>query len=297
VLWKKYSSNGIQGVRAHYAWQSHCKSYLKRILDLKSESNSPLISRDAKDHTGARLLHLDRMLVTDIDDTLLGDDDAMRRLNSLLKAEHDHLLFGVATGRTLDSARAILREHHVPAPDFIISSVGSEIYFGPDLHPDKGWRSHIAVRWQRDQIEKLLTNLDFLELQEEETQKPFKLSYYMDNRNGSLTEVHQLLNEYKLQYNAVYSQNQFLDILPARASKGKAIRYLCYKWNITSENVLVAGDSGNDEDMLRGSMPAVVVANHSEDLQKLRGLKKIYFSKKKYAAGILDGIGHYQFLK
>jgi sucrose-phosphate synthase len=295
-LWKSYSSNGVQGVRQHYSWQAHCRNYLNEISGLNKKVSNQFLTGTDKAHFGARLLKLDRMLVTDIDDTLLGDDDALKELSTLLNNKHSNLLFGVATGRTLESARDILKQNNVPEPDFIISSVGSEIYYGPDFQQDKGWRSHIAVRWQRKRIQKLLSNFDFLQLQEDETQKSYKLSYYLENRNERLTKVHRVLTENKLQYNAVYSRNQFLDILPARASKGKAIRYLCYKWNIPAENVLVAGDSGNDEEMLRGSMPAVVVANHSEDLDKLKRSKKVYFSNAEYAAGILDGIKHYNFL-
>ncbi|MBC6946646.1 glycosyl transferase family 1, partial [candidate division KSB1 bacterium] len=90
---------------------------------------------------------------------------------------------------------------------------------------------------------------------------------------------------------------RFLDILPFRASKGKAVRYLCYKWSIALNHVLVAGDSGNDAEMLRGEMLGVVVGNHSAELEKIRGLKHIYFSPHNHAAGILDGLEHYQFLK
>jgi len=44
----------------------------------------------------------------------------------------------------------------------------------------------------------------------------------------------------------------FRDILSYRASKGKAIRYLSHKWEIPLKNFLVCGNSGNDEEMLRG---------------------------------------------
>jgi sucrose-phosphate synthase len=59
---------------------------------------------------------------------------------------------------------------------------------------------------------------------------------------------------------------------------------------------MAAGDSGNDEDMLIGSNCALVVGNYSEELENLRGKSKIYFSDKKYAAGIIDGLRHFGFL-
>ena len=62
------------------------------------------------------------------------------------------------------------------------------------------------------------------------------------------------------------------------------------------ENFLVAGDSGNDEEMLKGEPLGVVVGNYSEELEKLRGRRRIYFSKKNHAAGVIDGIRRYRFL-
>jgi hypothetical protein len=59
---------------------------------------------------------------------------------------------------------------------------------------------------------------------------------------------------------------------------------------------MVCGDSGNDEEMLRGEPLAVVVKNYSPELKKLNGLKNVYFSSKPCAAGIVDAISHYKFL-
>ena len=50
--------------------------------------------------------------------------------------------------------------------------------------------------------------------------------------------------------NVIFSHQEFLDILPAGASKDKAIEFISNKWNIPLEIILVAGNSGNDEEML-----------------------------------------------
>jgi sucrose-phosphate synthase len=60
---------------------------------------------------------------------------------------------------------------------------------------------------------------------------------------------------------------------------------------------MVCGDSGNDEEMLRGVTCGLIVGNYSKELEHLRGLRRMYFSKKEYAAGIIDGIRHYRFLE
>ena len=61
--------------------------------------------------------------------------------------------------------------------------------------------------------------------------------------------------------------------------------------------ILVAGGSGADEDMMRGNTLAVVVANrHEEELTSLVDLERVYFSNQPGAAGLLDAIDHYGFL-
>jgi sucrose-phosphate synthase len=135
-----------------------------------------------------------------------------------------------------------------------------------------------------------------LELQEPEKQKPFKVSYYLEDAPELLARVHETLQIKKIRYHLVYSHGQFLDILPYRASKGKAIRYLSYKWNIPLADIMVCGDSGNDASMLRGDTNGLVVANYSKELEGLRGMRRIFFSRKEYAAGIIDGMRHYDFI-
>jgi sucrose-phosphate synthase len=48
--------------------------------------------------------------------------------------------------------------------------------------------------------------------------------------------------------------------------------------------------------MLSGDSRAVVVANHTPDLEGLRALSRVHFSDRPHAWGILDGIDHFGFL-
>jgi sucrose-phosphate synthase len=202
----------------------------------------------------------------------------------------------VATGRTVDSAAAYLDRFGVPQPDVIISSVGAEIYYGKHLQYGKGWETHISSRWNRETIVRLLQDVSFLTYQEEATQRPFKVSYTIEPGKDRLAMIHDRLVRSKCRYNLIYSQDEFVDILPYRASKGKALRYLSYKWEIPLANFLVCGDSGNDEEMLRGEPRGIVVGNHSPELDALKKLRGIYFARRSCAGGILEGIGHYKFL-
>ena len=61
--------------------------------------------------------------------------------------------------------------------------------------------------------------------------------------------------------------------------------------------LLVAGDSGNDEEMLTSPVLGVVVGNYSPELEPLRGQPSMFFAQGHCAGGILEGIGYYAFLE
>ena len=84
-------------------------------------------------------------------------------------------------------------------------------------------------------------------------------------------------------------------MIPVRASPGMAIRFLSFKWDLPPERLLVAGDSGNDADMLSGDALGVVVGNHTGELERLRGHHRVYFAEHGHALGVLEGIEHYDF--
>ena len=298
-LWARYSKNGIMNVRKHYTWQRHAATYTKVTKTLTKENHkSDLETARPSDPIGRRLLGLNHFLITDIDNTLIGDDNSqLPALVDLLKNRRESIGFGVATGRTADSARQILREYGIPDPDVIICSVGSALFYGRSTTPSPGWASHIANRWNRDKIVDLLKDFDFLEYQEEETQRRFKVSYYMDPAKDRIAALHHRLLEHGCRYTLIYSHDRYLDILPFRASKGKAIRYLSYRWEIPLVNFLVCGDSGNDEEMLRGEPQAVVVGNYSHELESLKGSRNVYFAERHCAAGIIEGLKHYRFIE
>jgi len=298
--WEKFSKNGIINVRKHYTWEKHTKNYIKEVKKLVKEiPESEIGVAVPSDSIGKRLAGLNYFIITDIDNTLIGEEENknLNDLLALLTKNRNIIGFCVATGRTIASAVEYLKQHNVHAPDIIISSVGSEIYYGKDLHYGQGWETHISSKWNRAKIVELLKDIDFLEYQEEITQRRFKISYLMKPGKDRLAMIHDLLLKHKCRYNLIYSHQRYLDILPYRASKGKAIRYLSYKWEISLKNILVCGDSGNDEEMLRGEPLAVVVGNYSEELEKLKHGKNIYFAKQKYAGGIVEAVKHYNFIK
>lgn len=299
-LWETYSRNGINGVRNYYSWESHCDRAVDLLKKAQKEmpetDQTPVSKLGVAGPIGQRLTKAERLLLTGIDNTLVGDDEAMYELLGILGNQQDRIGWGIATGRCLNRALGVLAEYGIPVPDILITAVGTEIYYGNNYIPDNGWQQHLAYQWKPDLIREVLSGLDFLYMQDEEDQRRFKISYLMEDDEELLAKVHKALQEKKVRYNLEFSNSQFLDILPYRASMGKAVRYLSYKWEIPLSDIMVCGDSGNDAVMLRGDTCGVVVGNYSKELEPLRGLRRMFFSEKEYAAGIIDGIKHYMFI-
>lgn len=296
--WDTFSRNGINGVRTYYSWKSHSAAYIRNLEEIEGKSGvkDDKIRQPQVNPIGRRLTEVKRFFITDIDNTLIGDDDSLARLMDLLAEHRENLGWGVATGRCLNKTLQAFTEHKIAIPDIIITSVGTEINYGPDLRPDKGWQQHLSYQWRPELIRHELAGLDFLGLQNLENQRRYKISYLMKDDPDLLARVHQILQNRNLKYNLIFSHGQFLDILPCRAGKGKAVRYLSYKWGVPLPQILVSGDSGNDECLLRGDTCGVVVGNYSNELESLRGGRRIYFSPEDYAAGIIDGFKHYGFV-
>lgn len=290
--WKRWAANGVRGAHRNYSWQGHVQKYLGQIEKVisKQRSRSVVLPK-------SRLPTADRLLISDIDNTLLGDDAGLQELLRRLKSGGDRIGFGIATGRRIDSAIKVLREAGVPAPDLMITAVGSEIHYGAKHVEDLGWQRHIDYRWKPDALRELMSTVPGVRLQPKSEQRLHKISYYCDPKLlPDVREIVRLLRVQDLQANAIFSHQEFLDILPIRASKGLALRYLALKWGLPSERFLVAGDSGNDEEMLTGDTLAIVVGNHSPELEHLRGQTRIHFAKGNYAWGIVEGFDHYNFL-
>lgn len=296
--WRRWSRSGVRSVKRHYTWEAHVGKYMKQVSTVlhherkRTRRSKMNVLREGK----SPLPLVPRVLVSDIDSTLLGDEQGLRDLMQWLRQHADELAFGVATGRSLDSAVRVLQEHRVLTPDVWVTAVGTEIHYGRDLSPDLGWRNHIRHLWRRDAVYEALRGTHGLKLQARENQREFKLSYNVDpERMPSLDELRSVLRARELHAHLIWSHGTFLDVMPVRASKGQAIRYLAHKWGLPLRAFLVAGDSGNDSEMLVGDTLGVVVGNHSPELEALRGLEQIYFAERPSAAGILEGIERYGF--
>lgn len=294
-IWETFSRNGLEGVRKHYSWPAHASKYLVKI--------SPLLAKYEKSQAFPpryiRPRHRDRAIFTDLDQNLLGNPVGLRRFIEVIREHRKRAIFGIATGRRLDSALSILKKYAIPMPDVLMTSLGTEIHYAPDLTEDDFWSEHIDHLWQPKPVRRAMSGVPGITPQAKIEQSVFKISYLYDPKHApTVDEINQLLRKHDLTCNVVLAFGQFLDIVPARASKGQALRYIAQRWEIPLDHFLVAGGSGADEDMMLGNTLGVVVANrHYEELSQLVDHEQIYFARQSHAAGILEAIDYYDFFE
>lgn len=291
--WQQYSQNGLKNVREFYSWKAHTDCYLSMVHPIIKKSEP--VARVPG--TRRPRLYSDRAIFSDLDQNLLGNTSSLQQLSNVLRENRKSTVFGIATGRRLDSALKIMKRYGIPEPDVLITSGGTAIHYAPTLTEDKGWLQHIDHQWNPRTVRRVLDELPGLKFQSKAEQSRFKISYYIDPLKApGLDEINTLFHQQEQSVNITLSFGQFLDITPIRASKGFALRYFSDLWDIPLERILAAGGSGADEDMMRGNTLAVVVANrHDEELSQLVDIERIYFAEQPYASGILEALEYYDF--
>ncbi len=297
TLWEKYSANGVVAAKELYSWPSFADKYLGIVNDLFEQNNNTSLNFVNKTAYGKKLANAKLFIISDLDGTLVEGSD-VEGLDILTEWVNNHqadVVFGIASGRNKIITQQAIEKYNLPNPDMLICSAGTEIYYTDKLIPDKGWESHIDNQWKREELKESLQRFPGLRMQEDDAQWPFKLSYYVEDffNENDLSDLYKFLDDNKFRAKVLLTDNKFLDLLPFRASKGSAVRYLSYKWNQPLNRIITAGNGGNDKDMLSGKTKAIVVSNYSPELESLKKYRSIYFAKNRIAKGVLEGIYHH----
>ena len=289
--WKGWSENGISAAHRHFSWEGHAERYVKKVEEVLSEASTSMVSIRRR-----RLPGIDRLLVTDVDDTLVGNDEALAALLGQLREAGEHVGFGIATGRPLHLAVSLFEQLGLRTPDVLITASGTQLHYGAELTRDRSWEQQIQYRWEPEAIREALRVVEGIRPGPEEFETRYRLRYLLDaERALQVGEIRRHLRTAGLHATTIVDHEVHLDVLPVRASPGLAIRFFCFKWNLPPERLLVAGDSGNDWEMLSGDTLGVVVGNHTPELEGLRGRPRVYFADGDHAWGILEGVERYAF--
>lgn len=260
------------------------------------------------------------LLCTDLDRTLIPNGAqpespaAGARFAQLAGREDVTLVY--VTGRHRALIEQAIAEYNLPQAAYAIADVGATIYQlgASGWQQWHEWDEHIAPDWcnlTHDDLYKMLSVFPALKLQESEKQGLYKLSFYVPpdtDTQALITEMDILLLQAGVSANLIWSIDEaaatgLLDVLPARAGKLNALRFLMQKLDVARGSTIFAGDSGNDLDVLLSDIPAVLVANAAADVKQQAAQAAcdvLYIAQGgylgmngNYAGGILEGVAHY----
>jgi mannosylfructose-6-phosphate phosphatase len=232
------------------------------------------------------------LLVCDLDGTLLGDEDALDEFSAWYARSSRRFRLAYASGRFVESVRASISNSQLPEPDAIIGGVGTQIY---DLCAGRRlamWPPSM-FEWNPYVVRAVCASHRELRPQPEDLQSHYKVSYYgLDLDQSFIDRLRLHLASTGQRVTIVYSSNRDVDILPADANKGTATAYLAYRWRIDTQQIIVAGDSGNDADMFHAGFRGIVVGNALPELRSLTA-PHIYHATAGFALGVLEGLEHW----
>jgi HAD superfamily hydrolase (TIGR01484 family) len=226
-----------------------------------------------------------------------------------------NLMLAYVTGRHLSLAREGIAEIGLPLPDWFVCDVGTSVYRRTDggFEPDETYRGSMRAAFgglSGADVRAAIGAVEGLELQEEEKQGEFKVSYYSKGRPEPYVEpVQSRLDAANAKVNLVPSHDPvtdrgLLDVLPAGIAKDYAVRYLHDHSGVDEQRLVYAGDSGNDRAAMLTGFRVIVVGNADEELKKDLGIEavaqgiaeRIYFAEHPYARGVLEGLRHFGFV-
>jgi len=229
---------------------------------------------------------MDYILISDLDDTLVGDKNSLEEFNNLIISRRENFFLVYSSGRFKNSILSLIEKENLIQPDAIICNVGTEIYYPPSWERDKDWENIMSECWDKNKIIKKLENFH---IQLQPYDKEFTASYYVEDES-TVNKIIDALKEFKVKI--IFTKNYLLDIIPAPGGKGQAAKFLHSKIGVPT---ICCGDSENDIDMLTKCDFGILVGNADTNVKKeLKGYQDIYQSKMNYAKGVIEGLNFYK---
>ncbi|OPZ76896.1 MAG: Mannosylfructose-phosphate phosphatase [Alphaproteobacteria bacterium ADurb.Bin438] len=243
--------------------------------------------------------------ITDFDDTLCpriveGKPNKQQKhidhYKNFIK-KHPEIIVTYSSGRTVQSILERIETHKLPLPDFIIGSVGGEIYDYKKKEYLKSWEEYLSKskNWDNAEIRKITKDLGIKEQAECEQHK-YKISLFLyDTNDDELNKIKKTFDDKDIEINLVYSSKAYLDIIPLITNKGKSGVFLAKYLNIPLKNVAISGDSFNDLDMFFENFGIKIAPSNSEPelIEIVKNEDNFYLAKNEVAYGTVEGLEYF----
>ncbi len=226
----------------------------------------------------------DWLLVSDIDDTLAGDDEGL----AAFARECAGVRLVLNSSRPMASVRKTLAGFPEGLPvDGIIAALGTEITI--DGASQVEWEARFAD-WNRVPVDEAMARLG-MRAHVEEMQTPYKASFAVPRERWD--EVREIVWAAAPGSRIVVSGGSDFDVIPAAAGKDLAALWVSRRLRIDPGRLIVAGDSGNDLALFLAADKAIAVGNARAELVERADPARTYFAKGPRAWGLIEGLRHW----
>lgn len=239
-----------------------------------------------------------RIFSTDLDGTVVGDNAATARFRGFWQSlpEHNRPLLVFNSGRLLDDQFDLMKQVPLPSPDYVIGGVGTMLSCRDEPALETAYTASLGQAFDIDKINSLVSGFPGISIQPERYQHGLKSSWYLqDAKADDIADIERLMADNGIDARIVYSSQRDLDILPKAADKGAALTWLCRHLAIGLDEVVVAGDTGNDRAMFElPGVRGIAVANALPELKALAvGQDNIFCALENEADGVISGLQHW----
>lgn len=244
-----------------------------------------------------------KLLFTDLDGTLLKDDKTISpelksSLLSILKQGHRLIL---TSGRPYNSILAIKEALELPNDGvminaynggFLLDCANNQILieqrllisdipkimtlaYAHGLHCQTYTDTHIVIERKTKEIEEYIKHIQlpviFTQHAESVFQKgPFKMMAISYTSKGSLIALGRDISiATNGRLTTLFSNDNYLEILPATSGKGLGVAFLCKELGIPLCDSIAVGDAENDTSMIQIAGTGIAMKNSTDELKKI----------------------------
>jgi HAD superfamily hydrolase (TIGR01484 family) len=257
-----------------------------------------ILSRDLWRDVQPNDLAVPFLLAADVDGTLLGSDEGEAQLKALVESRPGGLCLALVTGRSLLSVLALVEARRLPRPDYISSSVGTELFASSDPENVMGQRyaARVSASWNIETVYALGEGAGIWRQDFADGQPRFQAGFYWDGQPETLAAFHERLSGLSGSH-ILASHSHYIDVFPELVGKGEVVRFLQEELRIDPDRVVVAGDSGNDREMFETGFKGIVPINALDELKAIACRTWHYHSSLPSSLGVIDGLRHFGFIE